>query len=145
MEAKDKMRILGLDVGDKKIGVAVSDPFGWTAQGIKTIFKKEGTDNDIQEIRNIINEYKVEKIVIGLPKNMNNTIGPQGEKVIAYAKTIEAEFNKPIIFFDERMSTMAVERTLISADVSRKKRKLVIDKMAASYILQSYLDCQGKI
>lgn len=139
------MRILGLDVGDRKIGVAVSDPMGWTAQGIKTIVKKWGTNNDIEEIKSIINEYNVDKIVIGLPKNMNNTLGPQGEKVMEYAKMIETEFGKPVILFDERLSTMAVERTLIEADVSRKKRRLVIDKMAAAYILQTYLDSQGKI
>lgn len=134
------MRIMGLDVGDKKIGVAMSDPMGWTAQGIKTIYRQENKNNDIDEIKKIIDEYKVDKIVIGLPKNMNNTIGPQGEKVIEYSKKIESMFNIPIVFIDERLSTVAVERTLIMADVSRSKRKTVVDKLAAQVILQTYLD-----
>lgn len=138
------MRILGLDVGDKKVGVAVSDPMGWTAQGIKTIIRQENSNSDIEEIKKIINEYNVEKIVIGLPKNMNNTLGPRVEKVMKYAKIIESRCKKPIEFFDERLSTMAVERTLIEADMSRKKRKTVIDKLAAVYILQAYLDSSGK-
>lgn len=139
------MRIMCLDVGQKRVGVAVSDPMGWTAQGIKTVIRQENSNNDILEIKRIISEYKVEKIVIGLPKNMNNTIGPQGEKVMEYARIIENKCKIPVIFFDERLSTMAVERTLIEADVSRKKRKNVIDKLAAVYILQSYLDSQGKM
>ena len=122
---------MGLDVGDKRIGVAMSDPMGWTRQGNKK--------NDINEIKKIIDEYKVDKIVIGLPKNMNNTLGPQGEKVIEYSKKIES-FNIPIIFIDERLSTVAAERTLIMADVSRSKRKTVVDKLAAQVILQTYLD-----
>jgi putative holliday junction resolvase len=141
----DYMRIMCLDVGSKRVGVAVSDPLGWTAQGIKTVIRQENSNNDILEIKKIISDYKVEKIVIGLPKNMNNTIGPQGEKVMEYAKVIEHKCKRPIVFFDERLSTMAVERTLIEADVSRKKRKTVIDKLAAVYILQSYLDSPGKI
>ena len=130
---------MGLDVGDKRIGVAMSDPMGWTAQGITTIYRQENKKNDINEIKKIIDEYKVDKIVIGLPKNMNNTLGPQGEKVIEYSKKIES-FNIPIIFIDERLSTVAAERTLIMADVSRSKRKTVVDKLAAQVILQTYLD-----
>ncbi len=133
------MRIMGLDVGDKRIGVAMSDPMGWTAQGITTIYRQGNKKNDINEIKKIIDEYKVDKIVIGLPKNMNNTLGPQGEKVIEYSKKIES-FNIPIIFIDERLSTVAAERTLIMADVSRSKRKTVVDKLAAQVILQTYLD-----
>ncbi len=130
---------MGLDVGDKRIGVAMSDPMGWTAQGITTIYRQGNKKNDINEIKKIIDEYKVDKIVIGLPKNMNNTLGPQGEKVIEYSKKIES-FNIPIIFIDERLSTVAAERTLIMADVSRSKRKTVVDKLAAQVILQTYLD-----
>jgi len=132
------VRIMGLDVGDKRIGVAISDPLGWTAQGIKTIIREE--NNDVEEIKRLINEYKVEKIVVGLPKNMNNTLGPQGQKVMDYGKILEAECEVQVIYFDERLSTMAAQRTLIEADVSRKKRKTVIDKLAATYILQAYLD-----
>ncbi|MDI6618643.1 MAG: Holliday junction resolvase RuvX [Clostridiales bacterium] len=136
------MRIMGLDVGDKRIGVAISDPFGWTAQGIKTVVRIEGRKSDIREIKKIINEYGVEKIIIGLPKNLNNTLGPQGEKVIQYSKELESSCGRPVEFFDERLSTVAVERVLIEADVSRKRRRTVIDKLAAQYILQSYLDCK---
>lgn len=139
------MRVMGLDVGDKKIGVAVSDPLGWTAQGVKTIFREESGNNDVEEIKKLINEYGVDKIIVGLPKNMNNTIGPQGEKAMAYGKMLEEECKKQVIFIDERLSTMAAQRTLIEADVSRKKRKLVVDKLAATYILQAYLDNPGKI
>ena len=117
----------------------MSDPMGWTAQGITTIYRQGNKKNDINEIKKIIDEYKVDKIVIGLPKNMNNTLGPQGEKVIEYSKKIES-FNIPIIFIDERLSTVAAERTLIMADVSRSKRKTVVDKLAAQVILQTYLD-----
>lgn len=133
------MRIMGLDVGDKRIGVAMSDPMGWTAQGITTIYRQENKNSDIDDIKKIIDEYKVDKIVIGLPKNMNNTLGPQGEKVIEYSKKIES-FNIPIAFIDERLSTVTAERTLIMADVSRSKRKTVVDKLAAQVILQTYLD-----
>lgn len=138
------MRILGIDFGDRKIGIAVSDPMEWTAQGLKTIIRKDNSNSDVEEIKSIINEYNVERIVMGLPKNMNNTLGPQGEKVMVYARLLETKCRKPVVFFDERLSTMAVERTLIEADISRKKRKTVIDKLAAVYILQSYLDSQRK-
>lgn len=139
------MRIMGLDVGDKRIGVAVSDPLGWTAQGIKTIIREENGHNDIEEIKKLINQYEVDKIVIGLPKNMNNTLGPQSQKVLDYGKIIESECKREIVYIDERMTTMSAERVLIEADVSRRKRKNVIDKLAATYILQSYLDSNGKI
>lgn len=138
------MRLMGLDVGDRRIGVAVSDPLGWTAQGVKTIIRQEGSNKDIEEIKKVINEYQVEKIIVGLPKNMNNTVGPMGEKVMKYGKTLESKFNIPVEFFDERLTTVAAERTLIEADLSRKKRKGVIDKLAAVYILQTYLDCSSK-
>lgn len=139
------MRIMGLDVGDKRIGVAMSDPLGWTAQGVKTIIREENGDNDIEEIKRLIIQYEVDKIVIGLPKNMNNTLGPQSQKVLDYGKTIENETKKEVVYIDERMTTMSAERVLIEADVSRRKRKDVIDKLAATYILQSYLDSNGKI
>lgn len=138
------MRIMGLDIGERRIGVAISDPMGWTAQGIKTITRVEGSRNDLDELKEIINQYKVEKIISGLPKNMNNTLGPQGEKVIKYCTELESIFNIPLEYVDERLSTMAVTRTLIDADVSRAKRKKVVDKLAAQYILQIYLDSHSK-
>ncbi|NBI06715.1 Holliday junction resolvase RuvX [Senegalia massiliensis] len=132
-------RLLGLDVGDKTVGVAVSDPLGFTAQGIKTI-KRTNIKKDLQEIVEIINEKHVSKIVIGLPKNMNNTLGPQGEKVKKFAEKLKKYIDIDIVYQDERLSTVSATKTLIEADVSRKKRKNVVDKLAAIYILQTYLD-----
>ncbi|KPU44951.1 putative holliday junction resolvase [Oxobacter pfennigii] len=138
------MRIMGLDIGDKRIGVAISDPLGWTAQGIKTIIRESHNNKDVDEIKKLIIDYQVDKIVIGLPKNMNNTLGPQSEKVMEYGKILEEVTGKEIVYIDERMTTMSAHRTLIEADVSRKKRKGVVDKIAAVYILQLYLDSGGK-
>ncbi|NMA03905.1 MAG: Holliday junction resolvase RuvX [Clostridiales bacterium] len=137
-------RIMGLDVGDKTIGVALSDPFGWTAQGLKTV-QRVGIKKDLQKLAEIINKYNVNKIVVGLPKNMDGTIGHQGQKILEFNEKLDEKFNNiEIIQWDERLTTAAAERTLIEADVSRKKRKNVIDKMAAVYILQGYLDSISK-
>lgn len=133
-------RVLGLDVGDATIGVAVSDPLFITAQGIKTIFRK-GIKKDMADLGEIIEEYDVDRVVMGLPKNMNNTLGPQGEKVIKFSEKFQKRFRDiEIIFIDERLTTVSAERTLIGGDVRREKRKELIDKVAATYILQSYLD-----
>jgi putative holliday junction resolvase len=137
------MRVMGLDVGSKTVGVAVSDELGWTAQGIETIsINEEQKIFGIDRVSELVNEYSVEKIVVGFPKNMNNTIGPRGEASKAYGNMLEEQLNIPVVLWDERLSTMAAERVLLEADVSRKKRKKVIDKMAASMILQGYLDSQ---
>ncbi|AWZ48757.1 Holliday junction resolvase RuvX [Hathewaya limosa] len=133
------MRILGLDVGDRTIGVAISDPLGFTAQGITTIRRKNET-YDLEELKKICDEYKVEKIVCGLPKNMNGTLGPQGEKVVNFAEKIKEFLNLEIIFWDERLTTVAAHRAMLEADLSRKKRKTIVDKVASTYILQGYLD-----
>lgn len=140
------MRILGLDFGEKTIGVAVSDPFGWTAQGVEIIRRdNENTlKPSIARIGEIIKEYGVEKIVLGYPKNMNNTLGPRVEKTEAFKLKLERNFKLPIILWDERLSTVAAERGLLEADLSRAKRKQVIDKMAAVFILQGYLDSGAK-
>ncbi|MFV8826822.1 Holliday junction resolvase RuvX [Alkalihalobacterium sp. APHAB7] len=138
------MRILGLDVGTKTIGIAVSDELGWTAQGIETYRRKEDDPTaDVNYIVNLANEYKVGSIVVGLPKNMNGTIGPSGEACQQFAENIKEHVDCPVILWDERLTTVAAERMLISADVSRKKRKQVIDKMAAVIILQGYLDSKS--
>lgn len=136
-------RKMGLDVGDKTIGVAVSDMLGWTAQGIKTIIRKN-KKVDLKELEEIIHSREVDEIVVGLPKNMNGSIGPQGEKVLEFSEELKKKFNLEVHLWDERLSTVAAEKSLISADVSRKKRKQVIDKMAAVYILQGYLDRKAK-
>lgn len=133
------MRILGLDVGSKTIGVAVSDPLGWTAQGITTI-RRVKKEQDIEEIHKICKEYGVERIVIGLPKNMNNTIGEAGERVLALAELIKEKTNLHIEMWDERLTTVAAHRAMLEADLSRSKRKKIVDKIAAIYILQGYLD-----
>jgi putative Holliday junction resolvase len=135
------MRTLGLDVGTKTIGVAVSDGMGWTAQGLETIrFEDEQTDQAIPRLKELIETYEADKLVVGLPKNMNGTIGPRGEACLQFAEQLKEELNLEVIMWDERLSTMAAERVLLEADVSRKKRKKVIDKMAAVMILQGYLD-----
>ena len=134
-------RIMGLDVGDKTIGVAVSDLMGLTAQGVKTI-KRVGKKKDIEALKEIIKERQVNKIVSGLPKNMNGTLGPQGEKVIKFCELLEEEAGIKIEYWDERLSTVAAERTLIQGNVRRENRKGVIDMVAAVIILQGYLDRQ---
>lgn len=133
------MRIMGLDIGDATVGIAMSDPFGWTAQGIKTI-RRKSIKADISEIISIIEEYEVEKIVAGFPINMNGTLGPSSEKIKAFCQKIQAAKEIEIIYQDERLTTVAASKMLIEADVSRKKRKQVIDTVAATYILQIYLD-----
>ncbi|TCK98390.1 putative Holliday junction resolvase [Natranaerovirga hydrolytica] len=136
------MRVLGLDFGSKTVGVAVSDLMGWTAQGLEVINREE-EDNikkTIYRLKEIVDEYQVERIVLGLPKNMNNTLGERAEKTLVFQKKLEEQLGLPVITWDERLSTMFAKRTLIEADVSRKKRKKVIDKMAAVFILQGYLD-----
>ena len=138
------MRVMGLDVGSKTVGVALSDELGWTAQGLKTLkINEEKQEFGFEEIGQLINEYQVDKVVIGLPKNMNGTIGPRGEASKQYAAEIESRFSVPTVLWDERLTTMAAERVLLEADVSRKKRKKVIDKMAAVMILQGYLDSKN--
>lgn len=140
------MRIMGLDVGSKTVGIAISDALGWTAQGIETIqINEDEGEFGIQRIKELVKEYSVTEFVVGLPKNMNNTIGPRGEASEQYKKLLEETFQLPVKLWDERLTTMAAERMLIEADVSRKKRKKVIDKMAAVMILQGYLDSKGSI
>lgn len=132
-------RIMGLDVGDKTIGVAISDPLLLTAQGLETI-RRENIKSDIDELEKIIEKFNITKIVVGIPKNMNNTIGPQGEKVLSFIDKLKKRISIEIVLQDERLTTVSAERILIEGDLSRKKRKKVIDMVAATYILQSYLD-----
>lgn len=136
------MKIMGLDVGSKTIGVAVSDDMGWTAQGVLTIARKN-LDKDLEELKKLTDQYRVLEIVVGLPKNMDGTIGKQAEEVLALAETISSSLNIPVKTWDERLSTIAAQKTLLEANVSRKKRKKVIDKIAAVFILQGYLDSRG--
>lgn len=133
------MRAMGLDFGEKTIGVALSDLMGWTAQGLKVIRRKEV--DELKELDAIIKEYEVSTIVLGLPKNMNNTLGPRAEKTQEFAEVLKQRYPElNLVFEDERLTTAQAQRQLITADVSRKKRKQVVDKLAASLILQNYLD-----
>ena len=137
------MRILGLDVGQKTIGVAISDPLGFTAQGITTI-RRGKKEEDIQQLKKICDEYAVETIVVGLPKNMNGTIGFAGEKIMEFTELIKEEIDIKIELWDERLTTVAAHRAMLEADLSRGKRKKIVDKIAATYILQGYLDRLSK-
>ncbi|SDT31924.1 putative holliday junction resolvase [Paenibacillaceae bacterium GAS479] len=131
-----------MDYGDRRIGVALSDPMGWTAQGLEVLQRRDGSE--LQRLAQLVIEHEVTEIVVGLPKNMNGTIGPRGEICIAFAEELRQLVNLPVHLWDERLTTVSAERTLIEADVSRKKRKQVVDKMAASLILQNYLDSKMK-
>lgn len=141
------MRILGLDVGSRTVGVAVSDPMGWTAQGVEIIRINEAeAEFGLERLGEIIKTKQVKGVVLGLPKNMNNSEGPRAEAARRYAKMVEETFGLPTDFQDERLTTVQAERMLIEeADISRKKRKQVIDKIAAEFILQNYLDANGKL
>ncbi|MGT2846741.1 Holliday junction resolvase RuvX [Streptococcus massiliensis] len=136
------MRIMGLDVGSKTVGVAISDPLGFTAQGLEIIpINEDKNEFGLDRLGELVKEYKVEKFVLGLPKNMNNTSGPRVEASRAYGAKLEELFDLPVEYQDERLTTVAAERMLIEqADISRSKRKKVIDKLAAQLILQNYLD-----
>jgi len=133
------MRILGLDMGQKTIGVAISDPLGFTAQGVKTIYRKN-KEQDIIELKKICAEYSVEKIIVGLPKNMDNSIGFAGEKSLEFTELLKENIGIEIEMWDERLTTVAAHRAMLEADLSRAKRKKIVDKMAAIFILQGYLD-----
>ena len=133
------MRIMSLDVGSQTIGVAVSDLFGWTAQGLETI-RHTTREKDFERLRQLTDEYKVEEFVLGMPLNMNGTKGMRAERTEEFAAELAAAFpDIPYHFWDERLTTVMAQKQLIAADVSRKKRKKVIDKMAAVVILEGYL------
>ncbi|AJY76114.1 Holliday junction resolvase RuvX [Paenibacillus beijingensis] len=137
------MRTMGLDYGDRRIGVAVSDAFGWTAQGL-VVVERRGGESEMDELVRLCAEHEVSEVVVGLPKNMNGSIGPRGEICIAFAESLKQKLNLPVHLWDERLTTVSAHKTLIEADVSRKKRKQVVDKMAATLILQNYLDSKTK-
>jgi putative Holliday junction resolvase len=136
-----EMRIMALDVGDVRIGIALSDPLKITAQGLETL-TRTNNKKDYQYIWQLIEDKEVSELVVGLPKNMNGTIGPQGEKVKTFVEELlkYKDADLKVIYVDERLTTVTAEKTLIAGDVSRKKRKQVVDKLAATIILQSYLD-----
>lgn len=140
-------RLMGLDVGSRTVGIAVSDELGWTAQGVEIIkINEEEAIFGIERVKELVEKYDVCGFVLGLPKNMNNTLGPRAEASKAYGELLIETFGLPIDFQDERLTTVEAERMLVEqADASRKKRKKVIDKLAAGLILQNYLDASGKL
>lgn len=118
------MKVIGLDVGSKTIGVAISDALGWTAQGLTTIYWDENEFSSAdKELQTIIEDSEVSRVVVGLPKNMNGSIGERGEASERYAAYLEEKYNLPVVLWDERLTTMAAERVLLEADMSRKKEK----------------------
>lgn len=136
------MRIIGLDYGTKTVGVAISDSLGITAQGIETIVRKE--ENKLRKtyarIEALIEEYQIEEVVVGLPKNMNNTLGERAEACKEFAENIERRTGLSVIMWDERLTTVSANQVLMESGVRRENRKAVIDKIAAVFILQGYLD-----
>ncbi len=136
------MRILALDMGSKRVGVALSDEMGWTAQGL-TVLDRKPAGQFMDKIKDLTEEHQVGRIVVGLPRRMDGSLGPEAEAVLVVVEEIKAHVGVEVDTWDERLSTVAVERVLIEADLSRKKRKKVVDKVAATYILQSYLDYLG--
>ena len=139
------MRIMGLDYGSKTIGVAVSDPMGLTAQGIETITREEENKlrKSLRRIEELAEQYQVGEIVLGFPKNMNNTIGERAEKALQLKETLERRLGLPVIMWDERLTTVEADRTLIEAGVRRENRKKYVDMIAAVFILQGYLDAKA--
>ena len=139
------MRIMGLDFGAKTVGVAICDPLGLTAQGIETITRKQ--ENKLRQtlarIEELIEEYKVEKIVLGFPKHMNNDVGERAEKTLEFKEMLERRTGLLVELWDERLATVSAERVLIETNVRRENRKQYIDKIAAVFILQGYLDSIG--
>ncbi len=136
------MRVMGLDYGSKTVGVAISDPLGLTAQGVETIWRKQ--ENKLRQtlarIEELISEYQVERIILGYPKNMNNTIGERALKSLEFKEKLEGRTGLPVVMWDERLTTAEAERTLIETGVRRENRKQYLDQMAAVLILQGYLD-----
>ncbi len=135
------MRILGLDVGDVRIGVAVSDPLGVIAQPLASV-KRTRVREDVESIKHLAEEHEAGKIVVGVPKTLDDEVGIQAQKVLDFVESLGKALEIPIILWDERLTTVEAERALIEADMSRRKRKKVIDKVAAVLILQGYLDSQ---
>ena len=136
------MRILGLDFGSRTVGVAVSDPMGWTAQGLETITRPEENKlrRTLARIGELAEEYGAEKIVLGYPKNMNNTEGERVQKTLEFKAMLERRAARPVVLWDERLTTVAAERVLMETGVRRENRKAVVDTVAAVLILQGYLD-----
>ena len=139
------MRIMGLDYGSKTIGVTVSDPLGLTAQGVEIIRREEENKlrKSLRRVEELVKEYEVEEIVLGFPKNMNNTIGERAEKSLQLKETLERRLGLPVVMWDERLTTVEANRTLMETGVRRENRGKYVDMIAAVFILQGYLDAKA--
>lgn len=138
------MRILGIDYGDSRIGIAVSDPMGWTAQGLETIKSKDSLKKALERIREIILQYEIKDIVIGYPLNMNGTAGPRTERTEAFIKKLQQLGDFNIIKWDERLTTVSAHRAMNELGIKASNKKNIVDTMSAVFILQGYLDRQSK-
>jgi putative Holliday junction resolvase len=136
------IRILGLDLGEKRIGVALSDALGFTAQGL-TVLHRESLERDLEKVVALVQEHAVQEIVIGLPRHLDGRLGTGAAEVLAWAEALKERCHLPVHTVDERLTTMQAERVLLAADLSRRKRRQVIDKMAAGLILQVFLDSRA--
>jgi len=132
-------RILGLDIGDKRIGVSVSDELGITAQGLENIHR-ESDDQAIKEICNLVNQLHIEEVIVGMPKNMNGTLGSQAEKVMEFSKALGFSARIPIKHWDERLTTVIAHKTITALNTKRKNKKKKVDRIASQLILQGYMD-----
>jgi putative Holliday junction resolvase len=137
-------RILAMDLGARRIGLAVSDELGWTAHGLSTL-ERIGPKKDIARLREIIAEYHVRKLIVGLPRNMNGSLGPQANLALEFIEQLKTKLKLDVIPWDERLTTQAAERVLIEADMSRAKRRKTVDRVAAVLILQGYLDSRRNL
>lgn len=138
------MRIMGIDYGDSRIGIAISDPLGWTAQGVETISWKDDLGMPLKRIAELAEQYGVGKIIVGFPRNMNGTLGVRAEKTLEFIECLKNKVEKAeIVKWDERLTTVAANRTMHEMGVKKSKKKLYVDQIAAVYILQGYLDSMG--
>lgn len=140
------MRIMGLDFGSKTVGVAVSDPLYITAQGVEIIRREKENQlrKTLARIEELVKEYEVESIVLGFPKNMNNSIGERGEKTLEFKEMLERRTGLTVTMWDERLTTVAADKTMMEAGIRRENRKKYVDQIAATFILQGYLDLRDK-
>lgn len=139
------MRIMGLDFGSKTVGVAVSDPLYITAQGVEIIRREQENKlrKTLARIEELVKEYEVDEIVLGLPKNMNNSIGERAEKTLEFKAMLERRIGLNVVMWDERLTTVAADKTMMEAGVRRENRKKYVDQIAATFILQGYLDSRA--
>jgi putative Holliday junction resolvase len=139
----NNMRILGIDYGKKRVGLAISSPVGFIAQGLPTIERIDGKDY-LEDLADVIKEKEIDEIVVGLPKNMNGSIGEKAEEVLELVEKLKSKFNLPVHTFDERLTTVRAHRAMTGAKMSKKGKKKRVDMIAAQFILQAYLDQKSR-